>query len=285
MEEEMERNTRGLWVFVIVVLVFMGLCALAITAVALGALTLPSLDLGVSAPGQDRIERSFAVGASPSLTIKNFSGGVTVRAGEEGTIRVVAVKKGLSKSWRDQITIDMTPEESGLVIETKKPSGLSIASVDLEITAPPDTRLNLQTGSGGVEVDGLTKDLSVDTGSGGIDLRNVPGAIQASTGSGGIVVQAGGGPARLDTGSGGIEYEGTPQGDCRFETGSGGIELRLPATLNVQVDLGTGSGSIDVEYEVTGQRSGHSVKGTIGTGDQGAIYAHTGSGSIDLKKQ
>jgi DUF4097 and DUF4098 domain-containing protein YvlB len=281
----MERNTRGLWVFVIVILVFMGLCVLAITAVALGAVTLPSLNLGVSAPGQDRIERSFDVGASPSLAIKNFSGGVTVRAGEAGTIRVIATKRGLTKSQRDQITVDMTQGEAGLVIETKKPSGLSIVSVDLEITAPADTRLNLQTGSGGVEVDGLTQDLTVDTGSGGIDLRNVPGAIQASTGSGGVEVRGGGGPARLETGSGGIVYEGTAQGDCRFQTGSGGIELRLPATLNVQVDLRTGSGGIDVQYDVSGQVSRNSVKGAIGTGDQGTIYAHTGSGSIDLKKQ
>jgi len=281
----MEKSTRGLGIFVIVVLVFMGLCAAAIAAVALGALTLPNLDLGISEPGQDRIEQSFDVGAFPSLTIKNFSGGVTVRVGEPGTIRVIATKRGLSKARRDQIVVDMTPQESGLAIETKKPSGLSIGSVDLEITAPPDTRLNLHTGSGGIEVDGLTEDLVVDTGSGGIDLRNVPGAIQASTGSGGIDVVGGGGPARLQTGSGGIEYEGTPQGDCRFQTGSGGIVLRLPATLNITVDLSTGSGGIDVEYDVSGQESRNSVKGAIGTGDQGTIYAHTGSGSIDLKKQ
>jgi hypothetical protein len=281
----MERNTRSIWVFVIVLLVFMGLCALAIGAVALGALTLPKLDLGINAPGEDRIERSFEVGASPELTIKNFSGGVTVRAGEEGTVQVIATKKGWSKSRRDQITIDMAQEGTGVMVETRLSSGLGMVYVDLEITAPAGTRLDLHTGSGGVDVEGLTGDLVVDTGSGGIDLRNVPGALRASTGSGGIDVSAGGSPANLKTGSGGIEYEGTPQGDCRFETGSGGIELRLPATLNVAVDLSTGSGSIDVGYDVSGQVSRNKVKGTIGAGGQGSIYAHTGSGSIDLEKQ
>jgi hypothetical protein len=281
----MERNTRGLWIFVIAVLVFLCLCAAAVTAVALGALTLPRLDLGVSAPGEESMEQSFDVGAAPTLTIKNFSGGVTVQAGESGTIHVVAIKNGLLKSRRDQIVVNMTPLESGLLIETKGASGLSIGWVDLEITAPADTHLNLQTGSGAIDVEGLTEDLVVDTGSGGIDLHNVPGAIDAHTGSGGIDVVDGGGPARLRTGSGGIEYEGVPQGDCQFETGSGGIELRLPADLNVSVDLSTGSGSIDVDYEVTGEHSQHKVKGTIGTGDEGTIYAHTGSGGIDLIQQ
>jgi len=281
----MERNSRSIWIFAIVVLVFMGLCALLVTAVALGALALPKVDLGGKAPGEDRIEQTFDVGASPNLTIKNFAGGVTVRAGAEGKIEVVATKRGMSKSRRDQITIDMAQEESGVAIETRLPGGIGMVYVDLEITAPASTRLDLRTGSGGVVVEGLTGDVKVDTGSGGIDLRDVPGAIVASTGSGGIDVTAGGGPVELHTGSGGIEYEGIPRGDCRFETGSGGIELRLPATLSIAVDLSTGSGGVDVGYDVVGQRSRKQVKGTIGSGDQGSIFAHTGSGSIDLEKQ
>lgn len=281
----MERKGRVVWIFAIVVLGLMGLCALLLGAVALGAVTLPNVDLGGGASEADRIERSFDVGSAPELTIKNFAGGVTVRAGADGVIRVSAVKRGWSASRRGQITVDMSQEESSVTVETRLPSGLGMVYVELEITAPAGTRLGVDTGSGGVKVDGLTGDLNVHTGSGGIDLRNVPGAIDASTGSGGIDVRAGGGPTNLHTGSGGIDYEGTPQGDCRFETGSGGIELHLPATLDVTIDLSTGSGSIEVEHDLLGQPSRRSVKGKIGTGDQGSIYAHTGSGSIELHKQ
>lgn len=281
----MERNNRGVMIFAIVVLGLMGLCALLLGAVALGAVTLPKVDLGGSASGEDRVERSFEVGAAPDLVIKNFAGAVTVRVGADGVIQVTATKKGWSESRRSQIAIDMAQQESSVTVETRLPSGLGMVYVDLEITAPAGTRLSLNTGSGAVEVDSLTGDLSVHTGSGGIELRNVPGAIEASTGSGGIDVRGGGGPVNLRTGSGGIDYEGTPQGDCRFETGSGGIRLRLPATLNVTVDLSTGSGGIEVDYDVLGQPARRSVKGTVGTGDQGSIYAHTGSGSIDLEQQ
>jgi DUF4097 and DUF4098 domain-containing protein YvlB len=95
-------------------------------------------------------------------------------------------------------------------------------------------------------------------------------------------VQGASGRVRLDTGSGRIEYEGNPSGNCRFETGSGSITLVLPGELNVEVDLDTGSGEIDVEFGVEGQMGKGEVKGTIGDGSQGSIYAHTGSGSIDV---
>lgn len=42
----MERNNRGVMIFAIVVLGLMGLCALLLGAVALGAVTLPKVDPG-----------------------------------------------------------------------------------------------------------------------------------------------------------------------------------------------------------------------------------------------
>ena len=47
----------------------------------------------------------------------------------------------------------------------------------------------------------------------------------------------------------------------------------------------TTSGSVDVAYEVDGQISRQDVQGIIGSGDVATIYAHTGSGSIDLTRQ
>jgi DUF4097 and DUF4098 domain-containing protein YvlB len=90
---------------------------------------------------------------------------------------------------------------------------------------------------------------------------------------------------RLDTSSGSIKYEGTPTGDCRFTTGSGGITLMLPADLNVTVDLQTGSGDIDLDFDVDGRVTKDDVEGTIGSGDQGKIHASTESGGIDLLRR
>lgn len=278
-------SRRGLWIFVAVVLAVMCLCAVVITLVAVGALSNLGVDWsGIPAPGEERIARSFEVGVAPRLKIDNFAGGVTVRGGETGTIEVIAIKKG-TRAQRDKIQVEMIEQEGGLVITTRKPSPLGIASVSLEIRTPPDTHLELHTGSGGLEVEGLSGPMVLDTGSGGIDVQDVTGELEARAGSGGIEVTGSRGPVSLETGSGGIDYEGVPQGECRFTTGSGGIELTLPSDLSVWVDLSTGSGSIDVDYEVEGEVSPRKVQGVIGSGDQGTIYAHTGSGSISLNRR
>lgn len=282
----MKSGNRSLWAFVAVVLVVMVLCAGAITAVGLGALSGIGIDLRtIGVAGEDRIEESFEVGAAPTLGIDNSSGDVTVHAGEAGRIEVLAIKRG-TRARRDQIEVVLTPQENGLQVTTRRePSVWGGGSVEIWVTVPGDTRLALHTGSGSVEVVGPAGLADVSTGSGQITIRDVAGELTAKTGSGGIEVQGGGGPVSLETGSGGIDYEGAPRGDCTFSTGSGGIELTLPADVSVEVDLSTGSGSIDSEFQVAGQVDRRKVRGTIGTGKQGYIVAHTGSGSINLERE
>jgi DUF4097 and DUF4098 domain-containing protein YvlB len=159
---------------------------------------------------------------------------------------------------------------------------------------------DLHTGSGRISGTDLDGEIEADTGSGDVNLRNVDGGLKAHTGSGSIVidgvkgdldghtgtggikVQNAGGWVELNTGSGSIEYQGEPEGDCRFETGSGGVTLRLPDSLDAEVDLHTGSGTVRVDYAVVGQVTKKDVKGLIGGGDGVRITADTGSGSIHL---
>jgi DUF4097 and DUF4098 domain-containing protein YvlB len=275
-----------------------------VAAVALFTLGVPDwgeVDWGeVAGQERERIEQTFDVGDAPSLQIDNFSGSVTVRAGEGDTIQVVATKRVRRRSDLERIKIDIDERGGGLVIKTTKPRSLMSASVELEITTPAGTRLDAHTGSGSVTVQGLNGDARLDTGSGSVDvhdlsgdveidtgsgsvkIEDVTGEIDAHSGSGSIDVRGARGLVRLRTGSGNIEYQGTPQGDCRFETGSGRITLMLPADLNMEVDLDTNSGDIDVDFDVDGRVTKRKVEGDIGDGSEGSIYAHTGSGSIDL---
>jgi DUF4097 and DUF4098 domain-containing protein YvlB len=315
----MEPRNRNVWIIVVVVLIVLCCIILAVAAALAAAFGVWSVDWGrVGAEEHESIEQTFKLGRAPILEIDNFSGSVSVRAGEGDTIHVIGTKRASSRRNLDQIQVEMSEQESGLVIRTRKPVSFGSASVEWEITAPAGTRLDLHVGSGSIDVRGLdggvvvdsgsgsltlvdlgggldahsgsgsididrvTGNVRADTGSGGIEAQYVTGEIDAHTGSGRIEVRGGMGQARLDTGSGSIEYEGTPTGDCRFTTGSGGITLLLPADLNMVVDLQTGSGDIDLGFDVDGRVTKRSVKGTIGSGDRGEIYAHTGSGGINL---
>lgn len=321
----METRNRNLWIIVAVVAVVLCICALVAAAVVAGLagwfVIWPVSSSGPIISGGERIEQSFEVGEAPRLEIDNFAGRVTVRAGERGEVRMIAVKQGRAGADLNRVQVEVSEGTSGLLIRTRKPSTLSNASVQLEVTVPAGTQLDLHTGAGNTEVRGLRSDVKVDTGagdvtiadligdldahtgsgsvtidgvsgriqadtgSGSVRISNVAGEFDAHTGSGSMEVREASGPARLDSGSGSLTYEGDPEGECRFETGSGSITLRLPADLNMEVELETGSGSITTDFAVEGEISKEEVRGSIGRGDAGTIRAHTGTGSVQLLRR
>jgi DUF4097 and DUF4098 domain-containing protein YvlB len=286
----MESRNRNVWIIVIVAVVLLCCCALAIAAavaVGTGWFTIfPTSIQGGLGTVSEVSERTFDVGSTPSLTVQNFAGNITVRAGAAGQIQVSVTEKGTTRASLDNIQVAMNPQDGGLSIQTTR-SGISgNLSVQLEIVVPADALLDLHTGAGSIDVSGFANGAKVDSGAGSLTIQDVTGALDAHTGAGSLDVRGATGSARLNTGAGSISYQGTPQGNCRFETGTGSIQLALPAELNATVDLGTGVGDIQLGgFAVQGQVSRRSVQGTIGSGDQVQIYAHTGTGSINLIRQ
>jgi DUF4097 and DUF4098 domain-containing protein YvlB len=286
----MESRNRNVWIIVIVAVVLLCCCALAIAAavaVGTGWFTIfPTRIQGGLGTVSEVSERTYTVGSTPSLTVQNFAGGITVRAGAAGQIQVSVTKKGTTTASLDSIQVAMNPQDGGLSIQTTRSGIAGNLSVQLEIVAPADALLDLHTGAGSIDVSGFANGAKVDSGAGSLTIQDVTGALDAHTGAGSLDVRGATGSARLNTGAGSISYQGTPQGNCRFETGTGSIQLALPAGLNATVDLGTGVGDIQLGgFAVQGQVSRRSVQGTIGSGGQVQIYAHTGTGSIDLIRQ
>ena len=126
-----------------------------------------------------QVEETFQVGESPYLEIRNFAGTINIRPGEGNLIHVVATKRASGTSALDRISVSMSEQGDRVVVRTKKPNNLSNAHVDLEITAPP-----------GTEID-------ADTGAGTIKLRDMTGSIRANSGAGTIEVTGAAGPVRL----------------------------------------------------------------------------------------
>jgi lia operon protein LiaG len=171
--------------------------------------------------------------------------------------------------------------------------------------------LNLDTGSGGIEVrdargEGDRDEMLFDTGSGGVRLFNVGARrLTVDTGSGGVDgsnVEAD--ELHVDVGSGGVDLEGVDAKDividtgsgsvelslrgdvqrARIDTGSGGVTLAVPANFGAELDIDTGSGGIDVDVPATVRRAGRShFTGTIGDGN-GRVEIDTGSGGVRVRR-
>ena len=89
----------------------------------------------------------------------------------------------------------------------------------------------------------------------------------------------------IETGSGGATLELLSNVDrLNIETGSGGVTVRAPATLSGDVDVETGSGGFETDFEIVTRRVGRNhVQGRIGDG-HAQIHIEAGSGSVRLLK-
>jgi hypothetical protein len=183
---------------------------------------------------------------------------------------------------------------------------LSAASARITVNGTKGN-LNASTGSGGLEVRGATgDDIRISTGSGGVTANDVNGKrLRINTGSGGVggsgltsddmTITAGSGSvrvddarsprARLSSGSGGIRVGfAAPVTSLDATTGSGGVTVTMPGPVNAELDIQTGSGSIDSDFPVQVNRmERHELRGRLGDGS-GNIRIRSGSGSVHLRK-
>jgi DUF4097 and DUF4098 domain-containing protein YvlB len=198
-------------------------------------------------------------------------------------------------------------------------------SIDYDITLPADTTVRAESGSGNLTIDGLQNGFDGKTGSGDVRLDHISGNVRAQSGSGNITARSLAGPIDTSAGSGDIRLEQTAQGDVRAHTGSGNIEIKgidgglraeagsgnvevqgkpasnwylktgsgnaelaMAGESGFELDVSTGSGSINVDHPVTTTVQGRiespqkSLRGKVrGGGPQ--VEVHTGSGDIRIR--
>ena len=121
--------------------------------------------------------------------------------------------------------------------------------IALEISVPSGMAVNIDDGSGSIDVVDVAGDITIDDGSGSIDIRNVA-------------------HVKIDDGSGSIDIESV-MGDVSIVDGSGSISVKHVAG-SVTVD--DGSGSIEVSdidsdliivYDGSGSLRYSDIRGTV----------------------
>ena len=163
--------------------------------------------------------------------------------------------------------------------------------VDIEIKVPREADLDLHTGDGNVDVQGVKGTILLQSGDGNLNLADLQGTLRANTGDGRINMRDVRGDLTLHTGDGRIELTGIDgvlraetgdgrvrvsgrfdvldvktgdggidamatdgsklDGNWRLNTGDGNLTLQVPATIAADVELRTNDGSIDFDMPVT----------------------------------
>lgn len=144
--------------------------------------------------------------------------------------------------------------------------------------------LTVDTGSGGVAVDGFSGTLYVDTGSGNVKLGSVRGETRVDTGSGDIDIRELIGNGSLDTGSGDVEVAKVAAGKLDVDTGSGNILVANGSVATLSGD--TGSGDIEVRGVEVETFEGDTGSGNVtlvsSLAEAREIRIDTGSGDVEI---
>ncbi len=117
------------------------------------------------------------------------------------------------------------------------------AVINLTVTVPKNMGLNVDDGSGSMEIKDIIGDVKVDDGSGSMEIENITGNLNVDDGSGNIIIEGLKGDVDIDDGSGKLEARDI-QGDISIEDGSGSIYVKK---IDGSVTVRDGSGSINID--------------------------------------
>lgn len=122
-------------------------------------------------------------------------------------------------------------------------------TVDLIVEIPARLHVDIDDGSGFIEIRDILDGIRIDDGSGYIEINDTNGDINIDDGSGDIDIENVVGDVDIDDGSGDVNLKNT-KGDIIVNDGSGEI-YAFEIDGNVRVDDGSGSINIDgVEEDV-----------------------------------
>ena len=231
---------------------------------------------------QKSLDINLDASSAIKLAIDAGAGTLSV-LGVEGLdeVQVKARACASSENILDDISLIHGNQGNSITLRTETPdlnswTGNRYASIDLQIEMPAAMAVEIDDGSGSVEIEGVAA-VKIDDGSGSLEIHHISGDVSVEDGSGSIEITDVGGTLVLEDGSGEINIDGV-QGSVRInEDGSGSIEI---ANVSLNVEIGEdGSGSIlirDVGGNVTVGRDGsgsinvRSVAGDFSVGRDGS---------------
>ncbi|MEM9457012.1 MAG: DUF4097 family beta strand repeat-containing protein [Myxococcota bacterium] len=196
-----------------------------------------------------------------AVVIDNGTGDINVRAHDDPGARVDA------KFYGDGPDGSWLRVEDGVLHVVVDCEGC--CGADLTLTVPAAAELDVELGTGDVEVSDRSGSVDVDLGTGDIELERVAGALVLSVGTGDIEGEELAGPAataELGTGDISLDFDpAAPPQTVAIEAGTASVDLHLP-NGTYDLDLQTDTGEIstdDLHHEAGADRR---IAVSVGTG-------------------
>ncbi|HKS41858.1 MAG TPA: DUF4097 family beta strand repeat-containing protein [Blastocatellia bacterium] len=230
------------------------------------------LAFAATASAQD-FEKSYRISAGGQVSVSNISGDVVVTGYDGDAIVVRGIKKGRDS---DRIEIEDKSTAGRVNVGVRYPKECNCdASVRFEVRVPRSVSYNFEgfsSVSGDVDVSGVTGRLRASAVSGDVRVKNVSGSANVNSVSGDVEVEV----DRLDGSD-----------DMKFASVSGDVVVKMPSSLDADVDISSLSGSIKTDFPIEVQSERHGprtyARGRLGSGTR-RLNMSSVSGDLSLNR-
>jgi DUF4097 and DUF4098 domain-containing protein YvlB len=138
---------------------------------------------------------------------------------------------------------------------------------DIEVDGAVGT-VELETAGGNIEVEEVRGDVRASTSGGHIDISEVSGRVEVETSGGSIRVHDVGGPVDAHTSGGHISVRFSDRAEGDIQTSGGSIEVEFVEEAGVDLDARTSGGrvTLDEDFSFTGEARSDQIVGRINGG-------------------
>ena len=249
----------------------------------------------------EKRDNSFTVGGSPRLVVRSENGPIQLRHTPSRTISVEATLRKPSR-----LQYEVSKDGDSVTVELGMRRGFSpggAGRADLQIMAPSDTVVDLETNFGRLVVEGMMAGCQLRTLDGPVELERMGGSVDVKTNDGDIEVSGLDGTAKLISSNGSVRLndvrgsvdvtavngkisfsgELPPGTDSRLHAIDEDITVKLQGTPSVKLDVSATNGRVITSLPIVATaKETHDIIGTLGDGEaELTIRAVNGSVSIE----
>ena len=241
-------------------------------AIVVALVALPAL-------AQQAVNERRSASPAGTVEISNIAGSVRVIGWDKGEVEVT----GTLGRGTERLEFSGPPER--ILVKVVVPEHTrDLKGSDLTVKVPAGCRLEAETVSATLTVEGVTGALNLDSVSGEITVTGEPDEVEAESVSGDVDVTAKSATMRLASVSGSIRARGA-RGEVTVETVSGNATVDAAAVDRVELESVSGTVRFTGDLSANGRLEAGSVSGTVDialpAGIGAAFRLESFSGEID----